>query len=375
MIDQPSMSQPASFPLASRNAEVGKFHQYRGFVLVCLGILTVWINLSFIKPLVMGAIFAVVLFPLMRRLRRFKFQPIAAAATLTGGFLITILLPVGIIGALGSEAALAKLQNIDATSFSNADFKPSRILETLHLGPFTNWLTDVSPITEPQIQQYAARSIIAVQGFGGRVLTDVVTGLPAMLFSNIIILFTLFFLLLDGPSAIGFIRRNSVFGSQATDQVFSVTKALCHSVLVSSIATGAVQGVIVGVTCLITRTPSVILFSFLTFLTSFVPVVGTFLVTLGLAGHAFFIGDYAVGITFLIAIAVIGLAENIVRPYVLKGGAELHPLIGFVAAFGALDTLGFYGLFIGPVVAGLFFALIPMVTRTYPRTPRISSRF
>ena len=59
------------------------------------------------------------------------------------------------------------------------------------------------------------------------------------------------------------------------------------------------------------------------------------------------------------------ISDNIVRPYVLKGGAELHPLVGFVAAFGALDAIGFYGVFIGPVVAGLFFALLPIVTRSY----------
>ncbi|RYZ70848.1 MAG: AI-2E family transporter, partial [Proteobacteria bacterium] len=63
-------------------------------------------------------------------------------------------------------------------------------------------------------------------------------------------------------------------------------------------------------------------------------------------------------------------SDNIVRPYVLKGGAEMHPLIGFVAAFGALDMIGFYGLFIGPIVAGLFFTLLPMVAKSYPRTPR-----
>jgi predicted PurR-regulated permease PerM len=65
---------------------------------------------------------------------------------------------------------------------------------------------------------------------------------------------------------------------------------------------------------------------------------------------------------------VVGISDNIVRPYVLKGGAELHPLIGFVAAFGALDAIGFYGLFIGPVVAGLFFNLLPMISRIYSRT-------
>jgi hypothetical protein len=35
--------------------------------------------------------------------------------------------------------------------------------------------------------------------------------------------------------------------------------------------------------------------------------------------------------------------------------------------------IGFYGLFIGPVVVGLFFTLLPMVTRSYPKTPRAAA--
>jgi predicted PurR-regulated permease PerM len=89
-----------------------------------------------------------------------------------------------------------------------------------------------------------------------------------------------------------------------------------------------------------------------------------------LCAQAFIAGNNSAGIIWLLALPVVGFSDNIIRPYVLKGGAELHPLIGFVAAFGALDMIGFYGLFIGPIVAGLFFTLLPMVTRTYPRSPR-----
>ena len=67
---------------------------------------------------------------------------------------------------------------------------------------------------------------------------------------------------------------------------------------------------------------------------------------------------------FVISAFLVSVADNIVRPLVLSDGAKLHPLVAFVAAFGALDAIGFYGLFIGPVVAGIFFYSLSIVTRS-----------
>ncbi|MBK7893115.1 MAG: hypothetical protein IPJ84_20340 [Bdellovibrionales bacterium] len=36
-------------------------------------------------------------------------------------------------------------------------------------------------------------------------------------------------------------------------------------------------------------------------------------------------------------------------------------MVGFIAAFGALETIGFYGLFLGPVLAGAVFTLVELV--------------
>ena len=45
-------------------------------------------------------------------------------------------------------------------------------------------------------------------------------------------------------------------------------------------------------------------------------------------------------------------------PIVLKGGANLHPLIAIVALFGGLQVFGFAGVFIGPILAGMFFVFL-----------------
>lgn len=180
-----------------------------------------------------------------------------------------------------------------------------------------------------------------------------------------ITLLTLFFLLIDGKKALRFIRDNSIFGPLQTDRIFQAAFSLCYSVVVASIAAGAAQAFCITLSCLIAGLPGAILIGLVAFVLSFLPVLGTAPVTCGLALYAIIRGDPFQIAIFVAFVAIVAVVDNVVRPMVLKGGASLHPLIGFVAAFGALDVIGFYGVFIGPVAAGLFFTMLPMITRTY----------
>ena len=57
-------------------------------------------------------------------------------------------------------------------------------------------------------------------------------------------------------------------------------------------------------------------------------------------------------------IIVVSMLDNIVKMYVLQNGADLHPLLAFISVVGALQVMGLWGIFIGPIVASCLFALI-----------------
>jgi predicted PurR-regulated permease PerM len=77
--------------------------------------------------------------------------------------------------------------------------------------------------------------------------------------------------------------------------------------------------------------------------------------------------DDSHGIAMLVMAIVIAAVDNFVRPLVLRGGsANLHPLLAFVAAFGGLQTFGFIGVFLGPIVAGLFVATVQILLNDRP---------
>lgn len=58
---------------------------------------------------------------------------------------------------------------------------------------------------------------------------------------------------------------------------------------------------------------------------------------------------------------VIGLADNIVRPYVISEQVRFYPLAIFIALLGGVQAFGLLGLFIGPVALALAQALLTLI--------------
>jgi predicted PurR-regulated permease PerM len=60
------------------------------------------------------------------------------------------------------------------------------------------------------------------------------------------------------------------------------------------------------------------------------------------------------------------LVDNFVRPIVLRGRGEMHPLVSLVAIFGGIQMFGLFGVFFGPILAAIVITLMtvwPMVGR------------
>jgi predicted PurR-regulated permease PerM len=101
-------------------------------------------------------------------------------------------------------------------------------------------------------------------------------------------------------------------------------------------------------------------------------VIGSGPVTFGLGIQQLVIGHTVAGTMLLVAAVLTSMLDNFVRPWFLRGSVNLHPLLAFIAAFGGLQTLGFAGVFLGPIVASLFLALIEGIGTSDDVTARLS---
>ena len=68
---------------------------------------------------------------------------------------------------------------------------------------------------------------------------------------------------------------------------------------------------------------------------------------------------------FLVGIAAT-VADNVIRPMMLKGKADMHPLVSLLALIGGLHLFGIIGVFLGPIIVAVLILLLqtwPIVAR------------
>jgi predicted PurR-regulated permease PerM len=65
------------------------------------------------------------------------------------------------------------------------------------------------------------------------------------------------------------------------------------------------------------------------------------------------------------AIVVVGLVDNIVKPWLLKGQIEIHGAVVFFALLGGIAVFGAIGLVAGPLVVAFFLATVRLYQRDF----------
>lgn len=323
--------------------------------LVRLGVLLAlfmlfWINRGFVKPIAMAGLFAATLYPLHLRFERRVKSQTARAALLTALFAIMFIVPIGVVAFLAADAGLKRFQSL-----------PEDWSQAFQLDPWIDRAAQYLPFAREDILHVLQKGGTAVGQAILNLLQGLVSDLPKLTLDNAVIVFGLFVFLSESQRILKWLSRVSPLSERKTQKLFSCVGGLAGSVVLATIASGLVQSLIIGIACVALSIPGTFLIIMTAFVFSFIPVAGTLPVTLYLIGSAALAGNWTHAIVFAVAAAIAGVSDNFVRPYVLSGTASLHPLVGFIAAFGALETMGFYGLFLGPVLAGAVFMLVDLV--------------
>ena len=59
--------------------------------------------------------------------------------------------------------------------------------------------------------------------------------------------------------------------------------------------------------------------------------------------------------------AIVSMADNVIKPMVLHGRSNLHPLLALLSVLGGVQALGPIGIFVGPMVVAFLQTLLNML--------------
>ncbi len=172
----------------------------------------------------------------------------------------------------------------------------------------------------------------------------------------------LYYFLADGPEIVATIMRLSPLGDEYERQLIAQFDSLTRAVVLATLLSALAQGLLAGVGYFVAGVGSVALLTVATALMAMVPFVGATIVWAPVCLYVYFYeGRHVAGIVLAVySIVVVSSIDNVIKPLVLKGGANLHPLLALLSVMGGVQVLGAIGLFVGPMVVAFLQTLLTM---------------
>ncbi len=165
-------------------------------------------------------------------------------------------------------------------------------------------------------------------------------------------------LYVNGESAaagvLAFARRLS---GPAGERAAVLSARAIRAVALGIVVTALIQSVIGGIGLALTGVPYPLLLASVMFLLG-VAQIGPFPVLLGAVIYAYWANGTFWGTLMLLWALVTGSLDNVLRPILIKRGADLPLLLIFAGVIGGLFAFGLIGLFVGPVVLSVTYTLL-----------------
>ena len=321
------------------------------FMLLFSLLLALIILRPFAQPIILAIVLASLCHPIQVRLvRAFRGREIPAALVVV--FLITFLIIIPITLFL---AALFT-QGVDSVNRVDTWIREGNIQEILDSPRFANliiWFEEnFSFIDLEQINiqgnlmqlSKSTGQILLSRGAG---LLGNITGAVAKFF---IMIFITFFLVKDGERMLARVKYLSPLQDSQEEQIFSRIKTVARSVLVGSFLTALLQGFIGGVGLAIVGIPA-LFWGAVMGMASLIPIVGTSLIWIPAIIYLVILGKWVSAIFLALwCILFVGSIDNFIRPYLMKGQAQMSPFFIFLAIIGGVRVFGLIGVLYGPLI-------------------------
>jgi predicted PurR-regulated permease PerM len=183
-----------------------------------------------------------------------------------------------------------------------------------------------------------------------------------------LVLFLVYYLLVDGPRFVAWLKTATPLPPDVTDHLFGRIDATTWGVVVGHVFVAVLQAAVGGVGLWIAGIPNYVFWTFVMLVLALLPLIGAFLVWGPAAGYLLAVGQIeAGGFLLMYGIVVVSMIDNYARPILIDTRARLNPGVILVGVFGGVYSLGFVGLFVGPIVLGVLGATLVTFAEEYDR--------
>lgn len=324
--------------------------------LLALGILLVWcfnILEPFIIPMIWGVVFASSFFPIHEELtQKFHWKNSLSAIVITVVALSILIVPAFFFMLAGANEIKELAQNIKG---HNLEIPPpnERVKTWPLIGEplFTFW-TEASTNLTLTVQEHQDQ------------LKPVLLKLIALLRNTAKGLLLLTISIIISGVMLAYEKEESDFAKRlfvklagkSGEKMAGVAKKTIQNVVNGILGVAVIQTVLVGIGLLVVDIPLAGLWIILALILSIVQI-GIFPLSIGVIIYIWSTGNSVIAVVLTIWMILVGLLDNVLKPFFLGKGASVPMLVVFLGAIGGFLYSGFIGLFTGVIVLTLGYQL------------------
>jgi predicted PurR-regulated permease PerM len=362
-------------PIPTAETEIERKPQWRLAGVICFALLALVLLYAafqiiwpFMTAILIGAILVTLTFGIFRRVRtRCKGSSTKAAIAMLLGITFVVVVPALILTILLVQQAnevVLKLQSPEA----------KQMVQKIDVQQYVGWVKRIAPEFDPQTlspQRLLLPAMQQIPGWVARHGGAVIGGLASMILGFALVLLSMFFFYTEGEA---FVEELSVLSPlpKRYDREFAARfKDVIEATFRGQLFTGIAQGAMTGIGMAIAGVPGAGFWGAVAALLSLIPMVGA--AAVWVPASIYLVISASMGARpwwqaiFMIAWGAIpvSLIDNIVRPWAMKGKAQLPAIPLLFAVLGGLQAFGFVGLVIGPLVFSLLMSILDIYKKTF----------
>jgi predicted PurR-regulated permease PerM len=317
---------------------------------------SIWVLRPFLAALVWAATLTIATWPILIWLqRRLWNRRGLAVVVMTLALLLVVVVPLiaAVLELVAQQARIAEF----VQSLSTVDWRTP-----------PGWLATVPMVGDNLVSAWSQLGRTGLSELFARLtpyIDDVVTWLLRQLGNvGLMVVHVLLTLAIaawmyaSGESIAGWWRR---FGRRLAGergvQAVALSGQAIRGVAMGVVVTAVVQSVLGGIGVAIAGVPAAGALTAVMLILC-IAQLGPLLVLLGATAWVFYTGDTAWGVFLLVWSIVVGTIDNVLRPVLIRRGADLPLLLILAGVIGGMFAFGLIGIFIGPVILAVTYTLV-----------------
>lgn len=316
---------------------------------------SVWILLPFLTAVVWATMIVVATWPLLLMLQRWLLGRRWLAVTVMTLLLLAIfLLPF----AFAISAFVENFKEITTWTTS---------LSTLKLPPPPDWLGKIPLVGTKASSNWQQLSELSREELATRLspylggvvrwVAEQVGGLGMLLGQIVLTVLISAVLYATGESAGGMaLRFGARLAGEQGEQAIRLAGQAIYGVALGVVLTAFVHAVLAGIGLAVVGVPFAVMLTVVMFIAAVVQI-GVVPIMLCAVAWLYWTGDTTWGTVLLVWTLLVAPVDNILRPILIKKGADLPLLLIIVGVLGGMLAFGIIGLFVGPVILAVAYTL------------------